>query len=225
MRFESLEPRIVLDSAGPSSDHQDSNGSLPRDPAAAATVAADLDASKNGFRYSSDEIDPRHAAEILSGNREFGNSRWFTAFGHQPLRMSSTGYLIAERTSADTDPRPGGSYRLHWAGPDVTLRGTYLVVERPHRVAFTWSWDHDELESDVTITLAAVDTGTRLDLVQSATSDDECDDYVAGWTEQWQQACSAEATPSRDRSVACLSLQGFHGQICSESQLAVACGF
>jgi uncharacterized protein YndB with AHSA1/START domain len=85
-------------------------------------------------------------------------------------------------TSAETDPRPGGTYRLHWDGPDVTLRGSYEVVERPVRLRYTWSWDHEDVTSVVTFVLAAIGPRTELTVRHAATSDRERDDYLAGWT-------------------------------------------
>ena len=40
-------------------------------------------------------------------------------------------------SSGETDPRPGGTYRLFWDGPDMTLRGVYDVVERPSALTFS----------------------------------------------------------------------------------------
>ena len=85
-------------------------------------------------------------------------------------------------THAETDPRPGGSYRLHWDGPDVTLRGTYEIVDRPDHLRYTWSWDHDDDHSTVDIALSAAGVGTAIRIHQTASTAEERDGYLAGWS-------------------------------------------
>lgn len=85
-------------------------------------------------------------------------------------------------TDGHTDPHEGGEYMLHWDGPDVTLRGRYLVVERPNRLQFTWSWDHDDDDSVVTVELMSVGGATTARIRQTASSSDEQSGYVDGWT-------------------------------------------
>lgn len=43
-------------------------------------------------------------------------------------------------TTADLDPRPGGVFRVDYRGRDVA-RGTYLEVDPPRRIVFTWGWE------------------------------------------------------------------------------------
>lgn len=66
-------------------------------------------------------------------------------------------YVRWQGNEAELDPRPGGIYRV--AMPDgATARGTYLVIEPPHRIVFTWGWEGDGSlppgSSTVEITLA-----------------------------------------------------------------------
>ncbi|TDT16094.1 uncharacterized protein YndB with AHSA1/START domain [Ilumatobacter fluminis] len=86
-------------------------------------------------------------------------------------------------TGGRTDPREGGEYVLEWDGPGVTLRGRYVVVDPPARLQFTWSWDHDDDESVVSIELmsSSVDS-TSMRIRQTASSVEERDGYVEGWT-------------------------------------------
>ncbi len=44
--------------------------------------------------------------------------------------------------AAELDPRPGGIYRVSIPGRP-TIEGTYLVVEPPRRLVFTWGWVGD----------------------------------------------------------------------------------
>ena len=38
------------------------------------------------------------------------------------------------------DPSPGGAYRIDYNGSDVAS-GTFVEVDEPHRIAFTWGWE------------------------------------------------------------------------------------
>lgn len=85
-------------------------------------------------------------------------------------------------TGGHTDVREGGEYVLEWDGPGVTLRGRYIVVDRPVRLQFTWSWDHDDDDSIVTVEFMAVDAGTIARVRQTASSTEERDGYIEGWS-------------------------------------------
>lgn len=85
-------------------------------------------------------------------------------------------------SEGETDPRPGGEYRLHWAGPDVTLRGVYEVVDRPRRLRYTWKWDHEAVTSTVSFELAPTPDGSDLVVQHTAQTADERDDHLAGWS-------------------------------------------
>ena len=86
-------------------------------------------------------------------------------------------------TGGTTDPREGGEYVLHWHGPGVTLRGRYVVVDPPARLQFTWSWDHDDDDSVVSIELmSSTADATSMRIRQTASSTEERDGYVEGWT-------------------------------------------
>jgi uncharacterized protein YndB with AHSA1/START domain len=84
---------------------------------------------------------------------------------------------------ADTDPTPGGTLHLWWDGPGWHLRGRYLEVEAPERLAFTWRWDHEELPARrVTIDLSVAGSGiTRVDIEHEAGSEEERQGYAEGW--------------------------------------------
>ncbi len=48
-------------------------------------------------------------------------------------------YRLWKGDDAVLDPRPGGLYRVRMPGQAV-VEGTYLVVEQPDRLVFTWGW-------------------------------------------------------------------------------------
>jgi uncharacterized protein YndB with AHSA1/START domain len=72
--------------------------------------------------------------------------------------------------SAEVDLRPGGSYRLAMqpaAGDPFVVGGTYLEVDPPARLVYTWRWETgpaaDGSESRVTVEFNA--EGDRTELV------------------------------------------------------------
>lgn len=85
-------------------------------------------------------------------------------------------------TEAETDPVVGGSYRMYWDGPDVTLRGKYRITDPSRCLAFTWKWDHEELPPRVVdILFNPTPRGTALSVTHDAGSDQEAADYTNGW--------------------------------------------
>ena len=85
------------------------------------------------------------------------------------------------QTEATTDPRPGGEYHMHWPGPGWHLRGTYRTVDRPEMLAFGWSWDHEDVESEVTIRCTPQEDGTGVEISHTYADEAERDGYVEGW--------------------------------------------
>ena len=67
---------------------------------------------------------------------------------------------------AELDVRTGGRYRIAFDttdGEEHEVGGTYLEVQRPRKLVFSWAWrSTPERESQVTLTLHPVGTGTRL---------------------------------------------------------------
>ena len=93
--------------------------------------------------------------------------------------------LLAEwwPDGAETELVEGGSYHLWWEGPGWHLRGTYLTLEAPDRLEFTWEWDHEDLPPRrVDMRLHIRDAGTTtLRIEHDAGSDEELSGYRDGW--------------------------------------------
>jgi uncharacterized protein YndB with AHSA1/START domain len=85
------------------------------------------------------------------------------------------------------DVRPGGSWSCQAKGSTgqvSTVGGTYLVVDRPHRLSYTWmpSWAQGE-ESQVHYTLAAIPSGTLVQFRHEGfKSDQSRQAHTQGWT-------------------------------------------
>ena len=71
--------------------------------------------------------------------------------------------------SAELDPRPGGVFRFEVV-PGEFCEGSYVEVDPPRRVVFTWGWTNAMMQtppssSTVDVTLKEFDGGTWLRLV------------------------------------------------------------
>ncbi|MBF9032048.1 SRPBCC domain-containing protein [Rhodobacterales bacterium HKCCE3408] len=87
---------------------------------------------------------------------------------------------------AKTDPVEGGRFLvLMRAGEtDLPHEGTYLTIDRPRRLVFTWESPHSQAEnSTVTLTFAPDGNGTLVTLHHVRfVSEGSRDGHKAGWT-------------------------------------------
>ena len=88
---------------------------------------------------------------------------------------------------AEMDVRPGGRYRLRFAGLDGEyheIGGTYREVVPDTRLVFSWAWHSTpERQSLVTVTVAKDGDGTLLTLHHEQFFDDKARaGHERGWT-------------------------------------------
>ncbi len=91
--------------------------------------------------------------------------------------------------SAEVDLRVGGKVSVVMRAPDgsaVGASGEYTLIERPHRLAFTWTFDDDPSnEQLIVLEFTEQDGATRVVFVNSNISAEERrDSQYEGW-----QAC------------------------------------
>jgi len=88
---------------------------------------------------------------------------------------------IGER--ADLDARPGGTFALDFA--ETAARGSYLAVEPPHRVVFTWGIPKDATlppgSSTVEVVLVADGGETIVSLTHRELPPDLEPSHREGW--------------------------------------------
>jgi uncharacterized protein YndB with AHSA1/START domain len=88
-------------------------------------------------------------------------------------------------SEATVDLRVGGAVHVTMRGADGDLHGgggTYTEVDRPHRVAFTWTWDGSERESTIEINFAESAGSTAVTFTHSGLADMETGrDHERGW--------------------------------------------
>ena len=88
-------------------------------------------------------------------------------------------------TEVELEPEPGGRFWLDTNGTNIAS-GSYVEVDRPNRVVFTWGWegsaDVPPGSSTVTITLTADGDDTVLDLFHAGLPGGPEDKHSEGWT-------------------------------------------
>ena len=92
-----------------------------------------------------------------------------------------------QEASAEVDLRVGGSIRVVMRTPDgepVGAGGEYTLIERPHRLAFTWTFDDDPSNQQmIELEFTERDGVTTVLFVNSDISEEERrDSQDEGWT-------------------------------------------
>lgn len=108
------------------------------------------------------------------------------------------------QTTALVDPFVGGRYRIASPVSGVAVAGTFLEVERPHRLALTWQWDGESEQTTVTITISATGNGaTELTLEHCGFySAESRENHAQGWIdclERLPAHVDAATSQSQDR--------------------------
>ena len=83
------------------------------------------------------------------------------------------------------EPRPDGLYRVA-VTHGQTARGTFVEIDPPHRLVFTWGWEEDGASvapgsSTVEIDLVPEDGGTRVVLTHSGLDRKSGERHAVGW--------------------------------------------
>jgi uncharacterized protein YndB with AHSA1/START domain len=102
------------------------------------------------------------------------------------------------------DIRPGGAWRTTMRQPNGTrhtVSGTYLEIDPPRRLAFTWAWEdiagQRGHETVVDVRFETAPGGTRLVLRQARFLDEESRNrHQNGWSSSFD--CLARATAKRE---------------------------
>ena len=96
-------------------------------------------------------------------------------------------------TTVKVDPRVGGAFEFADLRPGVEARhwGTYLALERPRTVQFTWITDpsEDEESSIVTVSITPDGSGCRVELVHDMSA--EWREYVERTQVGWSRMLAA----------------------------------
>jgi uncharacterized protein YndB with AHSA1/START domain len=93
------------------------------------------------------------------------------------------------------EPRVGGRYRIQMRMPPTdthqsnpTVGGTYQEIVRPSRLVFTWTWEDEQHETLVRITLKPVGKQTALTLLhENFAGAERRDSHEKGWQASLEQ--------------------------------------
>lgn len=83
------------------------------------------------------------------------------------------------------DPKVGGRYRVVMHTPEgrmLTVGGTYRVIDRPKKLVLSWKWEHEDIDTLLTLTFAPNGAGTRLTLHHEGfAAEERRDGHRSGW--------------------------------------------
>jgi len=88
-------------------------------------------------------------------------------------------------SSAELDPRPGGTYRVGGIAGGATVVGEYVELDPPNHLVFTWGWEGDPDvppgSSTVEVTLTSDGDATVLRLVHRDLPAGQGAKHMEGW--------------------------------------------
>lgn len=118
----------------------------------------------------------------------------FEAWTDPEALMTWFGGASARTLDAAVDLRPDGRYRLTVeSGAQVgSIEGSYVIVERPQRLVFTWCWDRRDIdggrESLVTVEFHDRDGATEVVVThEGLETSDSSAFHLRGWTASLEQ--------------------------------------
>ena len=131
----------------------------------------------------------------------------FDAFTHEDV-MRRWWHARSDWTTseASVDLRVGGAVRVVMREPDGDTHGGgghYTAVDRPDRLAFTWTWDNDDEDRETLIEIAfvEVDGATAVTFTHSNLRDEaSARDHEGGWTRCFDNLERTLAEASAERA-------------------------
>ncbi len=88
-------------------------------------------------------------------------------------------------TAIDIEPEPGGKFWLNATGSDIAI-GSFVTVEHPRLIVFTWGWQGSvEVppgSSTVTVTFTPDGDQTIVELCHEGLPGGASDRHAEGWT-------------------------------------------
>ena len=83
------------------------------------------------------------------------------------------------------EPHVGGRYRIIMhtpSGGTLTVGGVYREVTRPSRLVMSWKWEHEDIDTVITLTFKAKGKGTEIHLRHEGfASAERRDGHNLGW--------------------------------------------
>jgi uncharacterized protein YndB with AHSA1/START domain len=104
----------------------------------------------------------------------------------EPERLAAWWWPQLAGTTYDVDARPGGGYRIQSPVIGATVSGVYSEVDPPRRLVFSWVWEAEGVVApaeQVDVTLAAVESGTQVDVRHHCARGTADADLAQGWND------------------------------------------
>jgi uncharacterized protein YndB with AHSA1/START domain len=111
-----------------------------------------------------------------------------------------TKHVKWQGTEVEVDPRPGGQIRIHF-GPGYVAAGTYLEVDPPKKLVYTWGWMEEGStvvppgSTTVEVTFQPVGDATVVRLCHAGLPEEALAFHGAGWDEGLSALHTVFATP------------------------------
>jgi uncharacterized protein YndB with AHSA1/START domain len=98
---------------------------------------------------------------------------------------------------AELEPQPGGLFRVDLNGRHIS-RGTYVELDPPNRVVFTFGWEGDTSivgpgASTVEVNLSADGDGTLMRFIHRDLPEESRDSHGHGWDHYFERLATAAA--------------------------------
>ena len=83
------------------------------------------------------------------------------------------------------EPHVGGRYRVVMHRPDggtIAVGGIYREIVRPNRLVMSWKWEHEDVDTLITLSFRPSGAGTELTLLHEGfASVERRDSHHSGW--------------------------------------------
>ena len=82
------------------------------------------------------------------------------------------------------EPRVGGKYKvvMHREGGALTVSGIYREIVRPSRLVMSWKWEHEDVDTLITLSFKPKGKGTEIHLRHEGfASAERRDGHNLGW--------------------------------------------
>jgi uncharacterized protein YndB with AHSA1/START domain len=105
-----------------------------------------------------------------------------------------------ETPLAEVDLRVGGAIRIVMRDPadgrEYGGRGLYTELDRPRRLAFTWTWDREAEagQQSIEVDFSPVEGGTKVVMRNRPLPRDERAGYLTGWENSFDNLAAALAS-------------------------------
>lgn len=105
----------------------------------------------------------------------------------EPSALADWFWPSSFATQVTADVRVGGRFELTAPGAPMDgfgVGGTYLVVDRPARLGFSWGWHGEDGETSVEIELSQAEGRALVALRHGGFADEaERDQHIQGWSD------------------------------------------